>query len=242
MEGPNVGRLALTCLLCLLALAAPARTATLVAAQSVGGSFSVKPVPDDDVEHPRNPARAQTPSIRSWFTFQTAPGAQIRDRLQVANTGGVPLDLHLYSVDATTGVTTGMVMENRASSQRGVGTWVALSTDSIHLAPGEVQIVEFTVDVPAGATPGEHWGGLIAEDTNVRKGTGQFAVDQVLRVGVALGVVLPGARVEQLAIRGLSQKVINNLNQVFVVDLANDGNVMVKPAARSSCGTAPVPR
>jgi hypothetical protein len=68
----------------------------------------------------------------------------------------------------------------------------------------------------------------MVEDTNVRKGSGQFAVDQVFRSGVALGVTLPGPRVEKLAVHGISSKIVNDLNQVFVIDVANEGNVLLK--------------
>jgi hypothetical protein len=195
------------------------------------GSFSVAPTPDLDIETPKNAARDRVPASRSWFTFRGEPGQVIRDSLRVVNTGQTPLDLLVYPVDATTGATTGMVMLNRDAPRKGVSAWVQISQvaqPTVHLESGKTIDVEFVVSVPAALAGGEYWGGLMVEDTFVRRGSGQFAVDQVFRSGVALGVTLPGPRVEKLSVRGISAKVVNDLNQVFVIDLANEGNVLLK--------------
>lgn len=237
-EWNEPGSAARACLHFLLALVAAwpllGMSGLLVAAPAAaqvapGGAFSMRPTLDEDIQQPRNPLRVHAPTIRSWFTFDAAAGQEIRDLVQVTNTGAVPVDLHLYAVDATTGPTTGMVLQNVGAPRIDVGQWVEVGVDTLHLAAGEVRDVPFVVRMPPDAAAGEHWGGLIAEDLQVRKGSGQFAVDQVLRVGVALGVLIPGQRIEQLAIRGLTEKVVNNLDQVFVLDLANEGNAMVKP-------------
>jgi hypothetical protein len=217
----------------LLTTATLSATVATASAQSASapaaGSFSIRPVPDQDVNSPKNPAREHTQTSLSWFTFHGQAGQQIQDAVRLVNTGPVAVDILLYPVDATTGVTSGLVMQNRDAERAGVSTWTTLSSDKVHLNPSESKDVPFTVAVPAALGAGEHWGGLMAEDTNVRRGTGQFAVDQVMRTGVALGVTLEGARVQKLAITGISEKVVNNLNEVFVINLANQGNVMVKP-------------
>lgn len=221
------------------ALATAAMVLTLstgtVAAQSgtaPAGTFSIRPVPDQDLANPANPARSHAQTSLSWFTFNAAPGETVADALRVANTGAISVDLAIYPVDAGTGVTSGLVMQNRTAPRSGVGAWTSVSTDSVHLQPGESRDVGFSLVVPADAGAGEHWGGLMAEDANVRKGSGQFAVNQVMRSGIALGVLLPGPRVESLAIKRVSERVVNSLNEVFVVEIANEGNVMVKPQGR----------
>src|SRR5437870_2581703 len=169
-------------------LALTAGSALAEGADAAAGSFSLRPTPDQDIEHPKNPAREHVPTIRSWFTFQARPGDQVRDSLRVANTGGVPVQLLLYPVDAATGVTSGLVMQNKDAPREGVGKWLQVASSSVQLAPAESKDVDFTLSVPADVRSGEHWGGLMAEDTNVRKGSGQFSVDQVMRSGTAAGL------------------------------------------------------
>lgn len=199
------------------------------AQQAQPGSFSVGPSPDNDVNNPKNPARERSEISKSWFSFQAGPGDQITDSLRVVNVGRVPVSVLVYPVDATTGKSTGLVLMDRSSPKAGVSTWVELEAQTLDLVGGETRDVRFTVNVPPSAPSGEHWGGLIVEDTNVRGDPTQFGVRQVVRAGVSLGVTLPGPRSERLAIRGVSQRVANTLDQVFTIDIANEGNVMLKP-------------
>ncbi|MBV8087152.1 MAG: DUF916 domain-containing protein, partial [Chloroflexi bacterium] len=210
------------------AAAAPALAQSSPAAAG-SGSFTVRPTPDADLNNPKDAARDHGATSRSWFTLHASAGDTINDSVQIANTGSVAVDVLVYGVDATTGATTGMVMQSQDAPKNGVGAWVTTSLPEAKLQPGETKDIPFTVKVPTNAAAGEHWGGLIAQDTNVRAGSGQFAVSQVMRSGIALGVVVPGQAVQKLSVTGVTEKVINDLNEVFVIDIANQGTTMVKP-------------
>jgi hypothetical protein len=206
-----------------------AQSSPAAAADQPAASFSVRPTQDQDINNPKDAFRDHVQASKSWFQFHAQAGDVISDSLEVVNTGPVAGDALVYAVDAATGATSGMVLQNRDVPATGVGSWVQLSASTIHLDPGAAKTVDFTVKVPAGAGAGEHWGGLMVEDTNVRQGAGQFTVNTVMRTGLALGVTLPGPAVQKLAITGVSEDVQNNLHEVFTINIANQGTALVKP-------------
>lgn len=123
---------------------------------------------------PRDPLQ---PVTRSYYVYNSTPGAILHDQLLIANTGTAPGIVDLYGVDATTGATSGTVYEARQEPRRDVGKWLKLATPHLTLTPGEEQVVSFTVTVPRIVRSGQHIGGIVAE-------LGRLKVIMDLRVSV----------------------------------------------------------
>ena len=194
-------------------------------AGAAGGqaSFAVKPVKYD-------PALSAT---KSYFILKAKPGAVVSDQVRVVNTGSATGTAFLYPVDATTGQTSGAVYLSRQSPRRDVGAWVRLTRKRVTLAPGASTVVPFTIRVPAGARPGDHLGGIVAENSQIQAGRGNGA----LRIRIkhltiaAVELQLPGRVVARIGATGARSGGQQGWQYVYI-HFRNTGNVMVKPSGK----------
>jgi hypothetical protein len=188
-------------------------------AAAAGGeaSFSLQPSP------------ARTPA---YFIFNAQPGAKLTGTLLLANVGGASGTASLYSVDATTGANGGASYLSKTSPRRGVGRWLHLTFSQATLDPHKQALIPFTLDVPEDATPGQHLGGLVADDTAGKTDeTGAKAGFQI-RVQhlsiVAVEVIIAGP--SKLGVRLMGVRASKRgKRQTILLGLRNTGTVMVKP-------------
>lgn len=205
----------------LLALLALILLCPAALAEGEKASFSVRPVRYD----PNRPA------TQGYFIYDVPQAQVIQDEVLVRNTGNAAGTARLYAVDATTGQTSGTVFYSSADPRRGVGAWIALGEQEVTLGPGEERKVAFTVTVPASAEPGQHLGGIAAENVAVERGASQGALQVNLqtRAVTAVQVNLPGPVVEKITVTGITAGGEQGY-QTLLVGLRNDGNQMAKPA------------
>jgi hypothetical protein len=111
------------------------------------------------------PARADGPDSRAWFTYSLAPGAVVEDVVAVSNPGDQPITLRTYASDAITTATGAFDLLAASEEPTDVGSWISLAADEISLAPGETADIPFTLTVPGNASPGDHAGGIVASMT-----------------------------------------------------------------------------
>lgn len=210
---------------CALALAAAAVLATLAgpvaAASAAGPTFALKPA---------------TEAKLGYFVLAAKPGATLRGKVEVINVGSKAGRTSLYPVDATTGQTSGAVYRSRKEPRRGVGGWIKLGKGTIELAPGQSQVVPFTVRVPSGADAGQHLGGIVAQrSTQVaanqaapggKKKNGFKVKIQALSV-LAVQVNVPGPERSRMALSGIKPGDQPG-HQSLLLGIGNTGNVLVK--------------
>lgn len=194
-------------------------------AHAAGGqaSFSMQPV----VYSPSNVL------TKSYFIFDGKPGIVEKNSIRVTNTGNIPGTANLYAVDATTAQTSGAVYLSKDSPRNDVGAWATLAVSQITLNPGQSRTVSFQVAIPANARPGQHLGGIVAENaaqqtSTSTKNNNTFQVKVKTLTIVAIQVNLPGTPVEQLAATSI-QSGGDNGYQRILIGLGNGGNVMLKP-------------
>ena len=188
-----------------------------------GANFALQPVKYDPNE----------PLTQSYFIFDSKPGIVIKSRVRVTNTGTATGTAGLYPVDATTGQTSGAVYLNQSDPRADVGAWISLSASQVTLAPGQSQIVHFQVIIPGGVRPGQHLGGIVAENLTQASSTqtqnhSTLQIKVKLLTIIAVQVNLPGAAVEQMAATGVQAGGQNGYQQLLV-GLSNSGTVMLKP-------------
>jgi len=185
-------------------------------------SFALRPLKYD-------PALSAT---KSYFILNAKPGDVIYDQIRVVNTGGRTGTAYLYAVDATTGQTSGAVYLSRQSPRHDVGAWVRLSRSSVTLAPGKDAVVDFTIRVPGLVRPGDHLGGIVAENAQVqqssRKGALQIRIKHLTIDAVEMQ--LPGRAVGVVRPTGVTPGGEHGFQYVYV-HLTSSGTVMIKPAA-----------
>lgn len=154
------------------------------AAAPQDASFVLKPVTYD-------PALTAT---KSYFILATKPGAVVRDRVRIVNTGGKTGTAVLSAVDATTGKASGAVYFSRNAPRRDVGAWISIAQPKVTLAPGKDAVVRFTVHVPRAARPGDHLGAIVAEDAqHPANGRGWITAVELQLPGPVVGGVVATA-------------------------------------------------
>ncbi len=191
-----------------------------VAHASGGGArFSIEPVYFD----PANPI------TRSYFIFNGRPLAQVQNSLRVTNSGSARGTVSLYPVDATSSQTSGTVFLNRNDARRDVGAWITMSNSQLTLDPGQSQDVPFQLAIPSAVRPGQHVGGIVAEDLYQQTSKpGQIQINVRQLSIVAVLVNLPGTLVEQLVATGIQYDESSHF-QRLLVGLNNSGTMLLKP-------------
>ncbi len=201
--------------LLLLALAA----GPLARAQAHGPTFTLKAL--------------APPSRVPYFVFGARPGGTVRGAVRVENKGDRSGTVRLYAADAVTGQTTGAVYRSRRSSRHDVGAWLSLSDRQLRLAPSQKRIVRFEVKVPAGAKPGQHLGGIVAENAALKKAAAKKTARGAFRVDIrdlsilAVQVNVPGTKLEKLSLAGVEPGSAEGF-QTLLIGMRNEGNQLLK--------------
>ena len=193
-------------------------------AHASGGqaNFALQPVLYD----PSNPL------TESYFIFDSKPGVVLKSSVRVTNTGTATGSASLYPVDATTGQTSGAVYLNQNDPRKDVGAWMTIGTSQVMLNPGQSQVVSFQVVIPGTVRPGQHLGGIVAENLTQSSSSQKNSAIQIkvrnLTI-IAVQVNLPGTPVEQLTGTGIQAGGQNGYQQLLL-GLSNTGTVMLKPS------------
>ena len=172
-------------------------------------------------------------ATRSYFVAVAGPGTTFQNSVRVSNMGTRAGTALLYAVDATTGQTSGAVYLGRGMPRHGVGAWITLGASSVTLAPGQSQIVPITVHVPAGARPGDHLGGIVAENAALTQATGHGALQIKIRhlTIAAVEVQVPGDAATLVDLTGVRAGGEHGYQYVYL-HLKNLGALTTKPTGR----------
>jgi hypothetical protein len=113
-----------------------------------------------------------------------------------------------------------------------VGAWTRLSVGRVRLRPGQARIIGFTVRVPRGVRSGDHLGGIVADPgvrhgRAVRRNRSSFRINVRTLTVIAVEAQLPGKRVPQLTLQGVTAGGLRGYQQLFIA-MRNGGNVMYK--------------
>lgn len=134
-------------------------------------------------------------SSRSDFELAAKPGQILTDRFVVANRSAAPITFNLYSADAVnTKVGGAFALKLANEKQLDVGKWITLPTDKLVIGSGTEATVSYTVRIPVDATPGDHSGGIVAQDATpsiVTKGSVRVPVLEGAGVRVYVRVAGP---------------------------------------------------
>jgi hypothetical protein len=167
---------------------------------------------------------------RGYFVYSAGGGSAVQGKVRVVNAGHATGTVNLLAADAATGRTTGVVYGTHAVKD--LGTWLRLDRSSLTLAPGASAVVGFTVQVPAGVTPGDHLGGIVAEPAQAAQAAKassakhSFHVNVVEQSIVAVQVVAPGAATSALKLTSIHAGG-NPGFQTLLVGIANPGQRLV---------------
>lgn len=191
--------------------------AALAAPLAAGADGTIALAPGQD-------AKNQTPN--SWFTYTMNPGDTYSSYVTASNPGATPIDAYVYSVDGETSPNSGAVPQNRQDPVLENGLWVKPAVSDLTL-PAQQQVkVNFTVTVPAGASPGDHLAYICFEPKNPPKSGGTVQITTVIRTTVAVWIKVPGPATFAIKV---GSAVIGGPKAHVDIKLANTGLLMGKP-------------
>lgn len=162
-----------------------------------------------------------------YFVMKAAPGAVLRDALELSNPTRRPVTVSLAAVDAATAQMGGVDYSPSGARRQRAGAWIDLRRDSVTLAGGAVELVPFEVTVPEDAPSGVNLAGVavwtpVSRDEEQDEGLDASVEVQTRRV-VAVQVELPGPREPALVIDGVSA-IARPDGMYLQVDIRNEGH------------------
>jgi hypothetical protein len=168
------------------------------------------------------------PSIE--FTVQ--PGNQADFVVKLYNETDVKQELFMNATTFTSGSESGVPVYNFESPKEDIATWIKLDSAPIVLEPQGRQAVVVSVNVPANADPGGHYGVVSfssAPPTTSAEGKPQVAIAQ--GIGTLLLVRVEGDIQEAATISSFSaaKKIYTQLPVDFSAIYENTGNIHLKP-------------
>lgn len=170
---------------------------------------------------------------KGYFVYTARGGARVHGQVSLVNTSAVKGTVMLYTVDATTGQTTGAVYLSRARRRRDVGAWTKLPVRRVVLGSHGRAVVSFTVRVPRGVRGGQHLGAIVAQPVSpvrrvtAHRGSHAFHINvQALSV-LAVQVNVPARPVERMAVNACRAGGPHGFQTLFI-GMGNTGNQFVK--------------
>ena len=174
------------------------------------------------------------------FNLQLIPGKTSVDSVTVANISSTPQDFLLYAADAFNTPGGGLSLTRRVDQVQGIGSWIRLSHSAVSVPAHRQSVIPFLVVVPANASPGDHLGGIVAEQASgTPSSAGNVPVNVVQAVGVRVygrvgGSLKPHLRVTPpwLAVTDTVGSLFGkNVEATVSFRVVNDGNVVLTPRA-----------
>jgi hypothetical protein len=183
----------------------------------------------------------QTPG--SYFLYELAPGKSQRHEIDLFNNLSYAVKVSIYSGDCYNTLDGTLAGPLYGEKSQKVGTWVKMEAQEVELAPGKKKRVGFTLTVPENTKTGDYFGFIfvqpssLAEDKNKKAGNEQgkaanasFTVKLQQRLGVCLVARVPGEKKVGLEITSVKKSVDSKGQLSLLVDIANTGNIYLKPA------------
>lgn len=194
---------------------------------------------------------AVNPGRLGYFTLAAPPDAGRTIEVEVSNLTNSTQTYRVYPVGATTSPATGVSYDVRSTPALGVGSWLAPAQQLVTLRAHQVAAVPFVVRVPEAVLPGDHVGGIAAENVlqptpSVISGShgSRAALVETTRVVIAVVVRTPGPAVVAMQLGRPKLGVQDGVRQYLLFPMRDTGGLLFQPrlvAAVAPCGSsAPV--
>lgn len=180
------------------ALAAAIAAAVLLLSATPAAAVTVDPAPTSAsaAQWAVAPASSAGPDGRISLRHTIDPGSGIDDAIAVSNLGTAPATYTVAPGDGILGDSG--AFDIAAGDPQEAGAWITvdgLDAGTVTVAPGETRVLPVRIDVPGGATPGDHPAGIVVGVTRSSDG-----VAVTNRVGVRVHLQVAGDIVPALEV------------------------------------------
>jgi hypothetical protein len=177
---------------------------------------------------------------RPYFEPLLRPGVPVNDKVTITNKTNQPLNFNVYAVDAFNTSQGAFALRLRTDPRRDVGAWIHVPLSNLTLSAHTSVDIPFTITPPADATPGDHAGGIVAENTApIISHNGNLNIARIHAVGVRVYARVIGPLTPALQITGLRITTKEGASGLFggpvgasvQYTVVNTGNVRLDPKA-----------
>ena len=203
--------------------------AALALAGQAFGAESPAPVP-----YSIQPSKHAPGAEQGYYDISADPGMQIQQTLSVSNRSSKAIEVLVAATDAATGPHGGVSYGVAGEPVVKTGAWIHLVKDSVRLAPGQSVALEFVIDVPSDATPGDHVAGIAAwipaastDTPESEAGQAGASITVQMRQVVPVKVVVPGQAEARLAVTGVTA-VAGSEKMDLDIAIENPGGLLTK--------------
>jgi hypothetical protein len=187
-------------------------------------------------------APAANPGARPAFQFVVDPGQTVTDQVTVANRTGQDMTFFVYPTDAYN-TPNGGAFATKLPKQKqiDVGAWVQLPVQLLTVPGGQQATFPFTFQVPPNATPGDHAGAIVAQNTQPGQvQRGPVVVPVIQGVGTRIYTRVRGPVHSSLSVTGAATKssvgalsfINDDARGSVQFEVRNTGNVSLNAVSR----------
>lgn len=176
----------------------------------------------------------------SFFDVTIAAGDSVTLDVDRVNLSDVFVEARTYVGVVSTIINGGFEAGDGADTPTGASTWVNYPGSALTLAPRAHSPAAFAVSVPVGTAPGQYVSSIVLENAVPDAGTGEIALNRVVRQVLAISIRVPGDLAPEFSL-GRAVLGAEAGNTVVSVRTANNGNQHLWPEGtltlRDSAGT-----
>ena len=177
---------------------------------------------------------------RVVFSPTLTPGMTTGDSVTITNLSAATQSFDLYAADAFNTPGGGLSLRRQNDPVEGIGAWIHLGHSAVTVPPHTNVDIGFLIVVPPDATPGDHVGGIVAEQTvGTQSKHGNVPVTVIQAVGVRVLGRVQGPLTPKLTVAPPTLTVHSSTGTYFggsadavaSVHVVNSGNVVLTPVA-----------
>jgi len=167
--------------------------------------------PGNTISWSVEPATAKGATGKPAFIYRNVtPGTTLHTYVGITNYSNVPVTFAVYPADAVNTSTGGFDVVRQGQQSVGVGVWTKLARSTVTVPAGIEENIPVTIDVPTNATPGDHYGGIMAQISSSTGKNDRFRVNR--RVGARVYLRIIGPIHPSLDIQNLGLDYGGNIN------------------------------
>lgn len=176
--------------------------------------------------------------IRAYFLIELKPDVPYSDSVTIANETSGPLTFNLYAAAAYNTANGAYTAYPRTAPKTGVAQWIHLPVSRVTVEGLHQVNVPFVIVPPANASPGDHFGSIIAESiVGKTQGKGHVRVTVLQAVGSRVysqvsGPIQRSMQISHIDISssgGTSELFGGSVTGAVKVSLTNTGNAAISP-------------
>jgi hypothetical protein len=124
-----------------------------------------------DITWSIQPSTVHGPTGKPSFIFSNVtPGSRFKSYVGVTNYSAFPVTFSVYAADGVNTPNGGFDVLNQGKKSVGIGAWTKLAKTEITIPAGTEDSIPFVMSVPTNATPGDHFGGIVAQVSTASQG------------------------------------------------------------------------